>query len=98
MRLVESGRIALPTLIERLTTAPVRALDLDRSVPGIGTLAPGASADIVLLDPDAQWVVDPGLFASKGKNTPLAGVTLAGKVVATLAAGRIAHETEVALA
>ena len=97
MRLVHGGRIALPLLLERLTAGAVRALELDRHVPGIGTLAVGAPADIVLLDPDAEWVVEPERFASKGRNTPLAGVTLKGAVVATIAGGRVAHDATGAL-
>jgi len=98
MRLVHAGDLSLETLIERMTAAPARALGLDRHVPGIGALAPGAPADVVLLDPDAEWLVEPERFASKGKNTPVAGVTLRGRVVATIAAGRIVHdETGVAV-
>ena len=95
MRLVHGGRISLPVLVERFTSGAVRALALDRHVPGIGTLAAGAPADVVLLDPDAEWVVDPERFASKGKNTPLAGVTLRGAVVATISGGRVVHESGV---
>jgi dihydroorotase len=76
-----------------MTTGPVRALRLDRVVPGIGTLAVGAPADVVVLDPDAEWVVEPEKFASKGKNTPLGGVTLRGAVVATIAGGKIVHSS-----
>ncbi|MHB8376238.1 MAG: dihydroorotase [Dehalococcoidia bacterium] len=97
MRLVHAGRIALATLIERMTLGPARALGLDRAVPGIGTLAGGAPADIVLLDPERAWVVEPERFASKGKNTPLAGVTLRGAVIATVAGGRLVHESEAEL-
>ena len=67
-------------------------------MPGIGTLAVGAAADIVLLDADAEWIVEPERFASKGKNTPLAGVTLKGAVIATIAGGRVVHETGVPVA
>jgi dihydroorotase len=97
MRLVGDGRITLETLIERMTSGPERALALNRHVPGIGTLAVGAPADVALLDPDSEWVVEPERFASKGKNTPLTGVTLRGRVVATIAAGRVVHESEVAV-
>jgi dihydroorotase len=90
----EHGEISLSTLIERMTVGPVRALGLDQAVPGIGTLAVGAPADVVVLDPDAEWVVEPERFASKGKNTPLGGVTLRGAVVATIAGGRIVHDVE----
>ena len=97
MRLVHERKITLETLIERMTIGPVRALGLDRHVPGIGTLAAGAPADVVLLDPESEWIVEPERFASKGKNTPLGGVKLTGAIVATISAGRIVHESEVAV-
>ena len=50
--------------------------------------------DLTLLDPNAAWVVDPEEFASKGKNTPIAGATLIGRVVATIYGGRVVYETE----
>lgn len=99
MRLVHAsaqpGAAAIPLamLIERMTIGAVRALSLDRYVPGIGTLAVGAPADVVVLDLEAEWIVEPERFASKGKNTPLAGVTLKGAVVATIADGRVVHES-----
>ena len=93
MSLVHEGRLALPTLIERLTAGPARAWRLDRrpGLEGLGTLAPGAIGDVVLLDPDAEWTVDPDDFASMGKNTPIAGRRLRGRVVATVYGGRVVH-------
>ena len=46
---------------------------------------------MVLLDPDAEWTVNPDEFASMGKNTPLAGRTLRGQVVGTVYEGRVVH-------
>ncbi|MEX1022382.1 MAG: dihydroorotase [Dehalococcoidia bacterium] len=96
MRLVTQGKIDLPTLIERMTIGPVRAWRLDEQpgLEGLGTLAPGALGDVALLDPTSAWTVDPAAFASKGKNTPLAGKTLTGRVVATITGGRLVHETD----
>jgi dihydroorotase len=94
MRLVHDGSLDLPALVERMTAGPERAFGLDRRIPGIGSLAEGAPADVVLLDPDHEWTVDPARFASKGKNTPLAGLTLRGMVVATVVAGRLVFERE----
>ena len=96
MRLVRDGRLSLARLIEALTSGPTHAFALDRQSAGIGTLAVGAPADVVLLDPEAEWVVEPERFASKGKNTPLAGVMLTGRVAMTVVAGCVVHdETEV---
>lgn len=94
MRLVHEGKLSLEVVIDRLTIGPVRALGLDRFVPGIGTLEVGGPADFALLDPDAEWTVEPAAFASKGKNTPLAGVQLKGGVVATYVAGKRVDRVE----
>lgn len=95
MRLVDNGQVSLATLIERLTIGPVRAWNLDRQsgFEGLGTLAPGAVGDVALLDPTAEWIVEPERFASLGRNTPLAGERLRGQVVATVVDGRAVHET-----
>lgn len=88
--LVEDGRLALPQLIERLTIGPARALGLERVVPGIGSLTEGSPADIAIFDLNESWLVEPETFASKGKNTPLGGWTLKGRIKATIAGGSIA--------
>ena len=86
MSLVHGGDLSLPTLIDRLTAAPARFLGMD-----LGTLRPGAPADVTVFDPGAEWLVDPAAFASKGKNTPLAGATLKGRVTATIASGEVVY-------
>lgn len=74
----------LGRVLSWLTHRPARILGL----PG-GTLRAGAPADVVLIDLERQWRVDPDRFASKSKNTPFAGWTLRGKAVVTIADGRI---------
>jgi dihydroorotase len=51
-------------------------------------LTPGAPANLLLLDADATWTVDPGQSASRSRNTPFAGQTMPGRVVATFLRGR----------
>lgn len=85
LQLVRAGDIPLPTLIERLTAGPARLLG--RHERGLGTLRAGAVADVTIFDPEEEWVVRPDQFASKGKNTPLSGVMLRGRVVATVVGG-----------
>ena len=84
--------VSVERLVEALTIGPVRALGLDRRVPGLGTLSAGAPADIVLFDPRREWTVTPETIASKGRNTPVLGQTLRGVVVATVYGGAVVHE------
>lgn len=87
LALVHVGKLPLATLIAALTIRPARAWGLDA-----GTLEPGAPADLVIFDPAEEWSVDPARFASLGKNTPLAGVTLRGRVRQTWLGGRVVYD------
>ena len=89
MSLVHTKDLPLPLLIDKLTAAPARFLGVE-----LGTLKAGAPADVTIFDPDAEWVVDASTFASKGKNTPLDGATLKGRVVATIVGGMVKYEEE----
>ncbi|MFH0768056.1 MAG: dihydroorotase [Chloroflexota bacterium] len=91
MSLVHDGKLTLATLISKLTCEPARILG---SRYGLGTLAIGALADITIFDPDRSWIVDTRLFASKGRNTPLAGTALKGKVVATVSRGKLVYKDD----
>lgn len=90
MSLVHHKDIDLPLLIEKLTLGPAKFL----ARSDIGTLKVGAQADITIIDPDKEWVVDAESFLSKGKNTPIDGATLKGQVVATLVGGDVRYQTE----
>jgi dihydroorotase len=91
LALVHAGKLPLATLIAALTMRPAQAWRLDA-----GTLEPGALADLVIFDPDEQWTVDPARFASLGKNTPLAGLTLRGRVRQTWLGGRVVYDADIA--
>jgi len=86
-KLVASGEIPFGDLLTRLTTAPAALLGIDR-----GTLRPGATADVTLLDRDAEWTIDPSRFRSRSTNCPFAGWTCRGRVAATILAGRVVHD------
>ncbi len=96
LRVVEHDGITLPEAIERLTIGPVRAVRLDRRTgeSGLGTLQAGAPADLVIFDPAARWTVTPTALRSKGKNTPLIGTELPGRVLVTIAGGCVAYRAE----
>jgi dihydroorotase len=72
---------ALEVAIEALTGGPARVLGID---------AP--RADWVVIDRDAEWTPRADELASKGKNTPLIGRRLTGRVVATVLDGEVRYE------
>lgn len=92
LSLVQDGQLTMATLISKLTCEPARIIG-DR-YGKLGTLAIGAPADITIFDPERSWVVDASAFTSKGKNTPLAGSTLKGKVMATIFQGKLVYKDE----
>jgi dihydroorotase len=81
-RLVRPGVVDLPTLVARLSTGPARLLNL----PG-GSLAPGAPADVTVLDLERAWTVEPAAFHSRSRNTPFGGFTGTGAPWMTLVGG-----------
>jgi len=89
MELVHQGRIDLVTLISKLTHEPSSLLRRD----DLGTLKPGAPADVIVFDPQKEWMVIPDDFASKGKNTPLAGSVLRSRVMVTVAGGVVVYSS-----
>jgi dihydroorotase len=82
--LVEKGVMDLSTMVERMSVAPARLFNL----PG-GSLKKGGPGDVTLFDPKAEWVVDPGTFLSKSRNTPFTGWTLKGKPRFTVVEGMV---------
>ncbi len=87
LRLVHSGEIELVGLLRAMSTRPADLLGL----PG-GTLKNGAPADIIVIDLELPWVLDPAELKSKCKNTPFDDAKLTGRVVRTIVAGRTVYE------
>ncbi len=85
--LVRPGILTLSQAIEKMTIMPARIFGLD--VLGIGSIEPGAKADLTLIDLDTKWKVDSNSFYSKGRNCPFNGWELYGKAIFTIVAGRI---------
>jgi len=85
--LVRPGVLRLETLLERMSPGPARIFGLE--VPRIGV---GARANLVLVNPNATWRVREERFRSKSANSWLLGKRMSGKVVLTVAAGRVAYE------
>ena len=84
--LVKTGRISLERLVEALTEGPRRAFRLD------GGLAVGQAADLTVIDPEAEYAIDPSRFLSKGRSTPFEGMPVQGRILMTLKDGHIVYE------
>ncbi|MGJ0396334.1 MAG: dihydroorotase [Methylocystis sp.] len=87
LRLVHSGDVTLPRLLDAITSRPAQILGLPQ-----GRLQKGAPADIICFDPDAPFVVDPAKLHSRCKNTPFDGALLQGVVRTTVVGGEIVYE------
>ncbi|MCH8152438.1 MAG: dihydroorotase [Planctomycetes bacterium] len=81
------GVIDWPAMLAMMTINPARLLGLDRM--GLGALAVGGPADVTVIDPQLPWTIDPGEFASRGKNCPFTGWNVQGRAVATIVAGEL---------
>ncbi|MDQ3219967.1 MAG: dihydroorotase, partial [Acidobacteriota bacterium] len=83
--LVNKGIVDLVRLIELCSTNPAKIFRLkDR-----GTLKPGSTADITIIDPDLTWTYSNADSRSKSKNSPFDGWQFRGGPVATIVGGEI---------
>jgi dihydroorotase len=87
LRLVHNGELSLTQLISAMSTRPAELLGL----PG-GTLRPGAVADVIVIDADVPWLLDPADLKSQCKNTPFDEARFTGRVVRTIVGGHTVFE------
>jgi len=88
-RLVHPGLISLQRMIELYTTGPNGIMRL-----GLGTLTPGAPADITVLSESIQWTYDVNKSPSRSRNTPFDGATFRGGAMATIVNGAFVWHRE----
>ena len=82
--LVKKGYLTMAELVRKMSLAPARLYHLDA-----GYVAEGGPADLVVFDPDKEWVVSK--FVSKAENSPFVGETMPGVVTYTICAGEIVY-------
>ena len=91
LELVHGGHISLLELLAKMTINPARLLGLD-----CGTLAPGAPADLVIIEMDVPWRLSELGLKSKSKNTPFDGRPVQGRVTRTVVGGETVFALTVA--
>jgi dihydroorotase len=90
LSLVHEGVLTLKELLKKFTVNPAKLLKLP-----YGELTPGKVADLIIFNPDIEWVVDKNKFLSKGKNTPFHGWKLKGKNLLTIVDGKIVYRDKI---
>ena len=85
LTMIDSGLLDWRALADRMSVRPAR---IGRAHGHGLELKVGAPANICVVDPGASWVVEPATFASKSRNSPYSGMTLPGKVIHVLKAGK----------
>ena len=88
--LVDTGILTPMQMAEKMSGNPAKILHLE----GRGSLAPGSEADVVIIDPEAEYVIDPSTFESRGKNTPFGGRKVKGQVLVTVCQGEIVYQDQ----
>lgn len=82
--LYHTGKLGLNEIIEKMTSSPAKAFNLNS-----GVLEVGAQADIMVMDPELEWTVDEKQFYTRGSHSPFVGRKLKGKAVATFVSGKL---------
>src|SRR4051812_11985395 len=84
--LIGKGHLTWPQLVVKVTVNPAKVLSIDR-----GTLAAGAVADVTVIDPAAEWVIDVSKFRSKSRNCPFGGRPVTGRAHTTIVGGQVKY-------
>jgi dihydroorotase len=84
--LVLPGLLTFSDAIAKMTVHAAEVIGLP---DGVGTLKPGAPADITVLDLDKRWTIDRNTVQSKSKNTPFHGMAVQGRAEFTVVGGRV---------
>lgn len=87
--LLNEGYLTPLQMAAKMSTNPARVLGIDK-----GSLMEGKIADITIIDPKKEYVIDKNKFVSKGKNTPFHGKTVKGKVKYTIVAGKVVYAAD----
>ncbi len=85
--LVHEGIISAARMVEMMSLNPAKLLRLE-----FGNLSRRTPADVTIIDPNIEWMVDPAKFLSKSRNTPFAGMRLRGKAMLTIVGGEVVYD------
>ena len=82
--LYHTGKIDIKTIIAKMTSEPAKIFDLDG-----GSLTVGKNADVTIIDPNLEWIVDEKEFYTRGSHSPFVGRKFKGRAICTIVKGRL---------
>ena len=85
--LVDKEILTPMQMAEKMSYNPAKILGIDK-----GSLAEGKPADVTIIDPETEFVIDVETFVSKGKNSPFGGKKVKGRVMSTICGGRVVYQ------
>jgi len=88
LKLVHDGNLTLPELIHKMAKQPAKILGINNDIKE------GSRADLTLIDPDHEYVIDPSTFRSKSRNTPFAGMKVKGDAFLTMGGGKVVYQRD----
>ncbi len=88
LQLVEDGVISIERMVELTSTNPAKILKLSNK----GKIAKGMLADIVIVDPDKEYIYDATINKSKSQNSPLINQKLKGAAILTIKSGKVVFD------
>lgn len=86
---MKTGYLTPGQMVEKMSVNPAKILGIDR-----GCIGEGWVADLTIVDPEAEYVIDKRKFLSKGKNTPFHGRKVTGRVEYTFVAGKLVYQNQ----
>ena len=86
LQLVDDGILSMEGLVEKMSKNPARILGFENGIQA------DLPADITIIDPDTEYVIDVTDFRSKSVNTPFNGMDVKGKAVLTIVGGKVVFD------
>ncbi len=88
LKLVHDGVLTLDNLVDKMAKQPAKLIGINNDIK-IGNIA-----DLTIIDPDDEYVIDPSAFRSKSRNTPFSGMKVKGNTFLTMVNGRIVYQRD----
>ncbi len=88
LKLVHDGKLTMEDIVNKMAKQPASLLGINNDIKE------GNIADLTLIDPDDEYVINPSTFKSKSHNTPFSGMKVKGNAFLTMVNGKIVYQKD----